>query len=148
MADLSSASKSTLMEAWGNDPGKKTLASGISGALAGAVFIPITGWYRNRGVGALRWGFYGLVGQYLFNIFDESHTSNLHAEAERTGPPPNILQRITRSKWSPMQELTNEKYEEILKERMLRLDAEIAIIEEDVKKLRLEKVSKTQVYDR
>ncbi|KAJ4423929.1 hypothetical protein N0V82_001357 [Gnomoniopsis sp. IMI 355080] len=40
------------------------------------------------------------------------------------------------SKWSPMKKLTDKEYENILEEKLLRLDAEIAIIDDDVAALK------------
>ena len=41
-------------------------------------------------------------------------------------------------KWSPMKVLTDEEYESMLREKLLRVDAEIAIVDEDLGKLREE----------
>ena len=40
------------------------------------------------------------------------------------------------SKWSPMKRLTDKEYEEKLEEKILRLEAEIAIINENIESLR------------
>ena len=40
------------------------------------------------------------------------------------------------SKWSPMKRLTDKEYEEKLEEKILRLEAEIAIIDENIESLK------------
>lgn len=40
------------------------------------------------------------------------------------------------SKWSPMKQLTDQEYQNILEEKLLRLDAEIAIIDDNVAELK------------
>ena len=40
------------------------------------------------------------------------------------------------SKWSPMKQLTDQEYENILEERLLRLNAEIAVIDENIASLK------------
>lgn len=40
------------------------------------------------------------------------------------------------SKWSPMKRLSDKDYEEKLEEKILRLDAEIAIIDENIAALK------------
>lgn len=42
------------------------------------------------------------------------------------------MQRFAQSKWSPMSVLTDEQYEEMLQERLLKVEAEIAIIDERI----------------
>lgn len=43
------------------------------------------------------------------------------------------------SKWSPMKRLSDKDYEEKLEEKILRLDAEIAIIDENIASLKASK---------
>ena len=40
------------------------------------------------------------------------------------------------SKYSPMQVLSDEEYEKFLKEKLVRVDAEIALLNEDMDKIR------------
>lgn len=42
-------------------------------------------------------------------------------------------------KWSPMTKLSDEQYANILEEKILRLDADIAIIDEDLTALKTQK---------
>jgi hypothetical protein len=40
------------------------------------------------------------------------------------------------SKWSPVTPLTDRQYEKMLEEKLLKLDAEIAIIDDNIKAVR------------
>ena len=41
-------------------------------------------------------------------------------------------------KWSPMKKLSDEEYGNLLKERLLRIEADIALVDEELEKLRSE----------
>lgn len=43
------------------------------------------------------------------------------------------------SKWSPLKKLTDQEYESLLEEKLLRLDAEIALIDDNIAALRTKK---------
>lgn len=43
------------------------------------------------------------------------------------------------AKWSPMTKLADQEYENILEEKLLRLDVEIALLDENIAALRAEK---------
>lgn len=45
------------------------------------------------------------------------------------------------SKWSPMRRLSDKEYEEMLEEKILHLDAQIAIIDENIAALKAPKDS-------
>ena len=40
------------------------------------------------------------------------------------------------SKYSPMKVMSDEEYEKVLREKLVRVDAEIALVDEDIKKMR------------
>ena len=48
------------------------------------------------------------------------------------------------SKWSPLKPLTDEQYKALLQEKLLRLDAEIALLDGDIELLRGAGRSKTE----
>lgn len=52
-------------------------------------------------------------------------------EREETG----LIGRMARSRWNPMRRLTDQEYEDMLKEKLIRVEAEIAIVDEEVAKL-------------
>lgn len=50
-------------------------------------------------------------------------------------------------KWSPMTKLSDEQYEKILEEKVLRLDAEIAIIDDNITALKAQKEAQKAAGD-
>jgi hypothetical protein len=50
-------------------------------------------------------------------------------------------------KWSPMKTLSDEEYANILREKMLAMDAQIALVNEEVERLRQEERTMTKVEE-
>lgn len=76
---------------------------------------------------------FGYIGQTVYNSLDAKHSGEAAQQQPQTE---NILQRIGKSRWSPMAVLSDEDYEAMLQERLLRVNAEIAIIDENIERLR------------
>lgn len=72
---------------------------------------------------------FGAAGQALYNVAD-ARKSRL-AESGET-PKNSWLE----SKWSPVKVLTDTEYENMLQEKLLRVNAEIALIDENIEALR------------
>jgi hypothetical protein len=67
---------------------------------------------------------FGGFGQALVNAF-EGKTSN-----------PGQNQGFLHSRWSPVTPLTDDDYKKMLEEKLLRVEADIAIIDDHIKTLR------------
>ena len=79
---------------------------------------------------------FGFSGQSLYNYLDERHTqsvklANSHASTTNT-PPPNFWQRLAAKNWSPMKALSDEEYADVLRKEVLRIDAEIELLDEKI----------------
>ena len=101
--------------------------STVAGALAGG----INGAFRSRSniiPGAIVMGLMGFAGQYGYDTFSIRAAS----DPERG----SLLQRFAAMKWVPLKSLSNEEYEKMLSERLLSTEAEIALIDERIAKLR------------
>lgn len=61
-----------------------------------------------------------------------------------TQPKDNFVQRFAKSKWSPMSVLSDEEYEEMLRERLLGIEAQIVIVEERIEGVRREEEKKVR----
>lgn len=48
----------------------------------------------------------------------------------------NWLQKLAKKNWSPMSVLTDEDYEKMMNEKILSVEAEIAIIDEKIEQFR------------
>ncbi|KFY64002.1 hypothetical protein V497_01865, partial [Pseudogymnoascus sp. VKM F-4516 (FW-969)] len=101
-----------------------------SSALAGGVSGGIGGLLRSRRnviPGALIFGTLGGLGQAVYNYADARESEkvgNEGGEGEGKG--------WLNSKWSPVKALSDEEYGRILEERLLRVNAEIAILDESI----------------
>lgn len=86
--------------------------------------------------GALVWGLVGLAGQLTYNIADARHTQYIAHEAERESSGRlGFWDRAMRSRWSPVTRLTTEEYENMLKEKLLVLQADLSLANEEIEKL-------------
>lgn len=84
---------------------------------------------------------FGYVGQTVFHRLDERHTeqirSLLEERAEGNGEAKKgFWESVWGMKWSPLTKLSDEQYVHILGERLLRIDAEIALVEEEIERVR------------
>jgi hypothetical protein len=100
------------------------------------------GKFPNAVPGAIVWGLVGLGGQYAYNVADARHTKELVEPKESPEPQMSMFNRVMRSKWSPVRRLTTKEYGVMLREKLLALEADIAITNEEIEKLERLKKSK------
>ncbi|KAI0405335.1 hypothetical protein F4802DRAFT_562722 [Xylaria palmicola] len=119
------ASRGLLYHAWGGEenmsPSDLVKASGAAGGVSGMVGGMIRG-PKNIIPGIL---FFGTLGA------GSSYVSQLNRGGE-SKPKTSWLD----SKWSPMQRLSDKEYMVKIEEKILRLEAEIAIIDENIASLK------------
>lgn len=113
------------------------------------MYLSRSGGRKNFLPALLMFSLFGWAGQSLFNELDARNTREIHAsktvlatkplsEAQHTNPhpaaknPPNFLQKIAAMKYSPIKELSDAEYEAILQERLLSVEAEIALLDEKI----------------
>ncbi|KAF7516039.1 hypothetical protein G7054_g14327 [Neopestalotiopsis clavispora] len=119
------ASRSLLHHAWGGEDNLRpwdkvaasTAAGGVSGMVGGLIRGP-----SNIIPGILFFSTLGGSATYLSQKFSSREPS------EKTS--------ILASKWSPLKKLTDQEYEKLLEEKILKLDAEIAIIDDNIAALK------------
>lgn len=70
-------------------------------------------------------GLLGATGQAL------SHSYQASQEKNASNPRTSMFD----SKWSPLQRLSDEQYEALLQEKLLKIDVELALIDEKVTEL-------------
>ncbi|KAH6664362.1 hypothetical protein F5X68DRAFT_265888 [Plectosphaerella plurivora] len=104
-------------------PGGKIQASAVAGGATGLVGGLFRG-PRNILPGVFMFSILGGGGQALVNFF---HATDFSFKNRRS---------IFESKWSPLKKLSDEEYVEMMDEKILRIDAEIALIEEKIAELR------------
>ncbi|KAI1212316.1 uncharacterized protein F4807DRAFT_457816 [Annulohypoxylon truncatum] len=123
------ASRSVLLHSWGGEKNAtssdRVKASGVAGGVAGMVGGMIRG-PRNIIPGILVFSTLGGAGEYLSQRFKNRSKDN------ESKPKSSWID----SKWSPVKRLTDEEYEKMLEEKILRINAEISIIDDNIASLR------------
>lgn len=80
---------------------------------------------------------FGWTGQNAYNYLDQKNSQDLkqHAELKEKGkdtPKETLMQKIAKSKWSPMTVLSDEDYVKMMNEKILKVEAEIAMIDDRI----------------
>ncbi|KAL8715381.1 MAG: hypothetical protein Q9220_000714 [cf. Caloplaca sp. 1 TL-2023] len=116
------------------------------------VFVQLTasiiaGGRANIIPGMIMFTLFGYAGQHLYNRIDarKQHSSAACTDgddaANSSAAQPTMVterplwRRILDSRYSPMKVLSDDEYEEMLREKMVRVDAEIAIVDEAMEKM-------------
>ncbi|KAI1375962.1 hypothetical protein F4677DRAFT_107674 [Hypoxylon crocopeplum] len=135
------ASRSLLWHAWGGEdnltPSDLVKAGGAAGGVAGMVGGMFRG-PRNIIPGILFFGAVGATSQYLSQRF-ETNSGDIDSK-----PKSSWLD----SRWSPMKRLSDEEYGEKLEEKILRINAELSIIDENIASLRASRDAPTKPDER
>lgn len=85
---------------------------------------------RNVVPGAIMFSLFGFLGQTAANFYD---TTDLPVSDK---PQQNFWQRFASMKWSPVTVLNDGEYENMLREKQLKLEAEIALVDERINDLK------------
>jgi hypothetical protein len=81
--------------------------------------------------GGVLFAILGAAGQTLYSIADARHSTLTLKTANS-----NSEIRWLNSKWSPVKVLSDVEYENMLQEKLLRIDAEIAMVDESIMRVR------------
>ncbi|KAL6709203.1 hypothetical protein ACN47E_002019 [Coniothyrium glycines] len=118
-------------------PSDKIRASTIAGAFTGSSLGLLFRGPRNVIPGTIMFTLFGWVGQTGYNHLDArnsteiQHQAALRAQGEERPKEPWVY-RFAKSKWSPVSVLSDEEYIKMQEEKLLRVEAEIAIIDEKI----------------
>lgn len=93
------------------------------------VFLKLAGSRANILPGAAMIGLIGLAGQTGYNLFSETQRSE-------SSPRRSVMQRLTESKWAPLKALSDQQYEEMLQQKLLKIDVELSMIDEKIATLK------------
>lgn len=79
--------------------------------------------------GVIIFSLLGYCGQSAFNRVDAWQMEKAQ------NPTKPLAQRMADSKWIPLRHLSDEEYREMLNEKLLSIEAEIALLDEKIEKL-------------
>jgi len=105
-------------------------ASSIAGLFAGVGTAGLFRGRRNVIPAAIVWSLIGFTGQLAVNFSEGRERVEVEVKEKRS---------IWDSRWSPLTKLSDEEYEGILREKLVRVEAELAIVDEDLAMIREEK---------
>lgn len=77
---------------------------------------------------------FGFVGQHVYNFVDQKKEKA--ALTEETVQGKSWLRKLADSRFSPVSVLSEDEYEHLLKEKLLKVEVEIALVDESLEKLR------------
>lgn len=122
-------------------PRDRVLASTVAGTTTGVVLGPVFRGVSNIIPGAIMWSIFGFVGQHAYNALDARQyrkALEAQARAEENKEPENWMQRLAKKKWSPMTVISDDEYVNILSEKLLKIETDIALIDDRIAELREE----------
>ncbi|KAH7419003.1 hypothetical protein BKA64DRAFT_633708 [Cadophora sp. MPI-SDFR-AT-0126] len=129
-------SRGVVLHAWGKDnvsPREKVSASALAGAVSGTAGGLLRG-RRNAIPGAIMFALFGATGQVVYNMADARNSERSQAPEEAS----DLKNSWLNSKWSPMKVLSDAEYEAMLQEKLLRINAQIALVDENIEALRIQ----------
>jgi hypothetical protein len=77
----------------------------------------------------------GFLSQKGYEVLDQRNTASLTTSHITTTQEP-FWSRAMKSKYSPVKHLTDEEYKKVLQDKLLRVDAEIAVLDDDIAALK------------
>ena len=119
----------------------RVFASTISGSATGFTLGFLFRGPRNVLPGTIMFSLFGWSGQHIYEWLDARNSGYVKEKREmgEKEEKKSWLQRMGKSKWSPMRALTEDEYEEMMKERILKVDVEIALLKDKIEALKKEK---------
>lgn len=131
--------RTALLHSWTpahQTPSDLAKASAVSGGVTGGLVGLITRGRSNALPGAVMMSLFGFLGQTAYNKY------TARGDADRAAP--GFWRRMSEKKFSPVTVLSNEEYAEILREKMIKVEAEIAIVDDRIAALREQQRSQHQ----
>ncbi|KAH8599834.1 hypothetical protein B0O99DRAFT_611169 [Bisporella sp. PMI_857] len=137
------ASRRTFMRAWEDNKitkWNKVVVSFAAGAASGLVGGALRG-RKNIIPGTIMFALFGATGQVIYNMADDRNS------VSKTALPAKEHSWLN-SRWSPMKVLTDKEYEDMLREKLLGVNAEIALLDESIDALRAQETELAERSDK
>jgi len=124
-------------------PQDHVYASACAGGITGGAVGGLVRGRRHFLPGILFWSLFGYAGQKLYNRLDANHSEQFAAAAAEEKAldsagrtEKGFWDRVAEMKWSPMKTLSDEDYADMLRKKIVGLEVEIALVDEEVGRLR------------
>lgn len=104
-------------------------ASALAGGVSGGALGFLTRGRSNGIPGAIMFTIFGAGGQLVYNRW--TAPKDLNAE-----PKKNFWRRMSEKRWTPFRVLSDDEYADMLREKVLKLDVEIAVLDDKIVGLR------------
>ena len=138
-----------------SDPSAKIKASTLAGATTGCLLAFAQRSPRSAIPGVLIFSTLGFAGQKLFEKIDTDRTARF---ADVDGPTDEVanpqlkgwwgfVDRLAASKWFPLKRMSDAEYETHLQERLIAVEAEIAVIDDRIEEIRGKANAQLQAKD-
>lgn len=75
---------------------------------------------------------FGYIGQRIYNSLDDQPNSSIEANTASSQPMQGFLASLADKKYSPVRIMPDAEYEALLRQKMLHVDAAIALVEEQI----------------
>ncbi|KAL8805228.1 MAG: hypothetical protein Q9182_002103 [Xanthomendoza sp. 2 TL-2023] len=147
---ITTATRAAILQAWqvtaSSPPQDRIYPSTLAGGVTGGTIGGLLRGRANIIPGLIMFSIFGFTGQHLYNTLDARHQSRSATPASKnivgddatnlasngTRPVEPRWKRILNSKWSPMKVLSDEEYEKILREKLVRVEAELVMVDDDI----------------
>lgn len=88
--------------------------------------------------GLIAFSLLGGVGQLSYDAIDDWRTERQRRQQQQqaTAPDKPWIERVAESKWVPFKILSDEQYKDMLNEKLLGVEVEIALIDDRIQELR------------
>ncbi|KAF2138660.1 uncharacterized protein K452DRAFT_320806 [Aplosporella prunicola CBS 121167] len=124
-------------------PSQRVNASTIAGGVSGGIVAAATRGRSNIVPGTIMFALFGFAGQSIYNFLDAQHLEREEVAAQEGKEPQlSLFQKLANSRFSPVKSLSNEEYEDMLKEKLLRVETEIALVDDSLESLRQQQAQK------
>lgn len=137
------ATRATILHNFYPSPSQKdrltasTFAGGVTGGTIGGLFRGP----RNVIPGTIMFTLFGYLGQTVYEALDTRHSEqvvlDIQAAAEgKKRDRKHFWERIAEMKWSPLTAVSDEDYRNMLEEKLLSIEAEITVVDEEVERVK------------
>ncbi|MCJ1391612.1 hypothetical protein MMC18_004476 [Xylographa bjoerkii] len=130
-------SRAVILNTWDAErasPRQNIYASSLAGGISGGSVAALTRGRSNVIPGMIVFSLFGCLGQMSYNTVSSSHRAALSAPDQP--PTRSFLQILASKKWIPMKSLSDEEYEGLLQEKLVKVEAELALLDEDIAALK------------